>query len=70
MFGRFVSVVQRKRDTRGIQMSKYEVVVSANIRTVWQADNEQEALRLADEWVRQEYGDLIHKANLDVREIS
>lgn len=51
-------------------MSKYEVVVSANIRTVWQADNEQEALRLADKWVRQEYGDLIHKANLDVREIS
>ena len=49
---------------------KYEVVVSANIRNVWQADNEQEALRLADEWVRQEYGDLIHKANLDVREIS
>jgi hypothetical protein len=62
----FVSVAQRK----GIQMSKYEVVVSANIRTVWQADTEQEALRLADEWVRQEYGDLIHKANLDVREIS
>ncbi len=51
-------------------MSKYEVVVSANIRTVWQADNEQEALRQAEDWVRQEYGDLIHKANLDVREIS
>ena len=49
---------------------KYEVVVSANIRTVWQADNEQEALRQAEAWVRQEYGDLIHKANLDVREIS
>jgi hypothetical protein len=58
----------RPNDER--EKMKYEVVVSANIRTVWQADNEQEALRLADEWVRQEYGDLIHKANLDVREIS
>ena len=58
----------RQNDER--EKMRYEVVVSANIRTVWQADNEQEALRLADEWVRQEYGDLIHKANLDVREIS
>jgi hypothetical protein len=49
---------------------KYEVVVSANIRTVWQADNKDEALRLAEAWTSQEYGDLVHKANFDVREIS
>jgi hypothetical protein len=49
---------------------KYEVVVSANIRTVWQADSEQEALRLAEAWTAEEYGDLIHKANLNVRELS
>jgi hypothetical protein len=49
---------------------KYEVVVSANIRTVWQADSEQEALRLAEDWTRQEYGDLVHKANFDARELS
>jgi hypothetical protein len=51
-------------------MTKYEVVVSANIRTVWQADSKDEALRLADEWVRQEYGDLVHKANFEAREVS
>jgi hypothetical protein len=66
----FVSVVQRKRDTRGIQMSKYEVVVSANIRTVWQADSKDEALRLAEAWTAEEYGDLVHKANFDARELS
>jgi hypothetical protein len=59
---------QQQNDER--EKMKYEVVVSANLRTVWQADSKDEALRLADEWVRQEYGDLIHKANLDVRELS
>lgn len=49
---------------------KYEVVVSANIRTVWEADNEEQALRQAEAWTSQEYGDLVHKANFDVREIS
>lgn len=51
-------------------MAKYEVIVSASIRTVWEAENEQEALRQAEAWTAEEYGDLIHKANLDVREIS
>ena len=63
-----IRFAQQQNDER--EKMKYEVVVSANIRTVWQADSKDEALRLADEWVRQEYGDLIHKANLDVRELS
>ena len=63
-----IRFAQEQNDER--EKMKYEVVVSANIRTVWQADNEQEALEQAEAWVRQEYGDLIHKANLDVREIS
>jgi uncharacterized protein YndB with AHSA1/START domain len=49
---------------------KYEVVVSANIRTVWQADSKDEALRLAEAWTAEEYGDLVHKANFDARELS
>jgi hypothetical protein len=49
---------------------KYEVVVSANIRTVWEADSEEHALRQAEAWTAEEYGDLVHKANFDAREIS
>jgi hypothetical protein len=50
-------------------MPKYNVEVVANINTVWETDTSAEALALADEWVREEYGDLIHKANLVIREI-
>jgi len=49
---------------------KYEVVVSASIRTVWEADSEAEALRQAEAWTATEYGDLIHKANFEAREVS
>jgi uncharacterized protein YndB with AHSA1/START domain len=49
---------------------KYEVIVSASIRTVWEADSEDEARRLAEAWTATEYGDLVHKANFDAREIS
>jgi len=49
---------------------KYEVIVSASIRTVWQADSKDEALRQAEAWTAEEYGDLVHKANFDAREIS
>lgn len=51
-------------------MPKYEVRVLADISTAWEADNTTDALALADEWVRQEYGDLIHKANLVIKEIN
>jgi len=49
---------------------KYEVVVSASIRTVWEADSEEQALRQAEAWTAEEYGDLVHKANFEVRELS
>jgi uncharacterized protein YndB with AHSA1/START domain len=49
---------------------KYEVVVSASIRTVWEADSKEQALRQAEAWTAEEYGDLVHKANFDAREIS
>jgi hypothetical protein len=51
-------------------MPKYEVRVVADISTAWDTNTSAEALELADEWVRQEYGDLIHKANLIVKEIA
>jgi len=60
--------LQRKND-KGVKM-KYEVVVSASIRTVWEADNKDEALRQAEAWTADEYGDLVHKANFSAREIS
>jgi hypothetical protein len=63
-----IRFAQEQNDER--EKMKYEVVVSANIRTVWQADNEEQALRQAEAWTSQEYGDLVHKANFDVREIS
>lgn len=49
---------------------KYEVIVSANVRTVWEAENEQQALRQAEAWTAEEYGDLVHKANFSARELS
>ena len=48
---------------------RYEVRVVTDISTVWEADTSEDALALGDEWVRQEYGDLIHKCNLIVKEI-
>jgi hypothetical protein len=51
-------------------MPKYEVRVVVDMATKWEADTSAEALALADEWVRQEYGDLIHKANLIIKEIA
>jgi hypothetical protein len=48
---------------------KYEVRVVADISTAWEAETSADALAAADEWVRQEYGDLIHKCNLLVKEI-
>lgn len=47
----------------------YEVRVVVDLSTAWEATSEADALALADEWVRQEYGDLIHKCNLLVKEI-
>lgn len=49
---------------------KYEVIVSANVRTVWEAENEQQALRQAEAWTAEEYGDLVHKANFNARELA
>ena len=51
-------------------MPKYEVRVVVDMGTTWTTDTSAEALALADELVRQEYGDLIHKANLIVKEIA
>jgi hypothetical protein len=51
-------------------MAKYEVTVSASIRTVWEADSKDEALRQAEAWTAEEYGDLVHKANFGARELS
>jgi hypothetical protein len=60
--------LQRKND-EGVEM-KYEVIVSAEVRTVWEAENQEQALRQAEAWTAEEYGDLVHKAHFDVREIS
>ncbi len=51
-------------------MAKYEVIVSASIRTVWEADSEEQALRQAEAWTATEYGDLVHKANFNARELA
>jgi hypothetical protein len=51
-------------------MAKYEVVVSAEVRTVWEADSKEQALRQAEAWTAEEYGDLVHKANFGVRELA
>jgi hypothetical protein len=49
---------------------KYAVEVKANINTVWEADSKEQALRQAEAWTAEEYGDLVHKANFEVRELS
>jgi len=49
---------------------KYAVLVKANINTVWEADSKEQALRQAEAWTAEEYGDLVHKANFEVRELS
>lgn len=48
---------------------RYEVRVVVDMATTWEADNKDTAIELADEWVRQEYGDLIHKATLIVKDL-
>ena len=45
---------------------KYEVVVSANIKTIWDANSEQEAIQMAQDWTAQEYSDLVHRASYEV----
>ena len=49
---------------------KYEVIVSANIRTTWEAENKDEALRMAEAWTAEEYGNLVHKAEFNARELA
>jgi uncharacterized protein YndB with AHSA1/START domain len=49
---------------------KYEVLVSASIRTVWEAGSKDEALRQAEAWTGEEYGDLVHKASFKARVVS
>jgi hypothetical protein len=51
-------------------MPKYEVRVIVDMATTWEADSPKEALEMADEWVRQEYGDLAHKCDLVVKELA
>lgn len=50
-------------------MKKYNVIVTAEIHTVFEAETKQEAIAMADEWVGEEYGDLKHKANYKAVEI-
>jgi len=49
-------------------MNRYEVIVSASLRTAWEANSKEEALLMAETWTAQEYGDLVHKANFEVKE--
>jgi hypothetical protein len=51
-------------------MPKYEVKVKVDMSTVWEAESTAEALLMADDWVREEYGDLAHKCDLVVKEIA
>jgi len=55
---------------RGSLMKKYSVVVKANVHTVWEANTEQEAILMAEAWTAEEYGNLVHKANFEVAEVS
>ena len=55
--------------TKGKTMAKFEVVVSAEVRTVWEAESQEQALRQAEAWTAEEYGDLVHKANFNAREV-
>lgn len=50
-------------------MPKYEVRVVVDMSTAWEATTEAEATRMADEWVREEYGDLAHKCDYIVKAI-
>lgn len=50
-------------------MPKYEVRVVVDMSTAWEADTPAEATRMADEWVREEYGDLAHKCDYIVKAI-
>lgn len=59
---------QGQNDER--EKMKYAVVVKANINTVWEADSKEQALRQAEAWTAEEYGDLVHKANFEIRELS
>lgn len=49
---------------------KYEVIVSAEVRTVWEAENKEQALRQAEAWTAEEYGNLVHKAEFNARELA
>lgn len=49
---------------------KYEVIVSAEVRTVWEAESQEQALRQAEAWTAEEYGDLVHKANFNARALA
>jgi hypothetical protein len=51
-------------------MKRYKVIVIAEINTEFQAETPTEALRLAEGWVSEEYGNLKHKARYEVVEIS
>lgn len=51
-------------------MAKYEVVVSAEVRTVWEAESQEQALRQAEAWTAEEYGNLVHKAEFLARELA
>ena len=51
-------------------MAKFEVIVYAAVRTVWEAETKEQALRQAEAWTAEEYGDLVHKADFSAREIS
>jgi hypothetical protein len=50
-------------------MKKYNVIVSAEINTSFEAETAEEAIAKADEWVGEEYGNLKHKANYKAVEI-
>lgn len=50
-------------------MINYEITVSATISKSWEADSKDEALRKAEAWVAETYGDLIYKANFTVKEL-
>ena len=50
-------------------MPRYEVQVIVNMATTWEAENADQAIALADEWVGEEYGNLKHKTDYSVREL-
>jgi len=47
-------------------MKEYKVLVTATMVTTFTAENEQEAILLAEEWTGDEYGDLAHIADYKV----